>query len=176
MNILLFSGGADSSLIFFNLLNKTEFRCLFVDYGQTSVKEERKAAIDLCSKFNIALEDIVINIPVMYNDFYVAGRNLALIGIAATRCSSGDSIYIGVNKSDEDAFPDCTDVFINYLNNSLKVGYDITLKTPLLASTKSEIIKKLALTGYTSYSYCYSPVEGSPCGVCLSCLTHLGAI
>ena len=176
MNILLLSGGVDSSLIFFNLLNKVKFSCLFIDYGQVSVKEERKAALDLCNKFNILVEEIAINIPIMYNDFYVAGRNLVIVGIAATRCTTGDSIYIGVNKSDEEAFPDCTESFVNYLNNCLKVGYGITLETPLLTLTKSEIIKNLALTDYSAYSYCYSPVEGLPCGVCLSCLTHIGSL
>lgn len=172
MNVLLFSGGADSSLIFLNLIDKVDFKCIFLDYGQESLQEEYSSASSLCSKFGIELEAIQVDIKSKYNDFYIAGRNLFLVGLAATRCCEGESIYLGVNKSDEEAFPDCRVGFITALKTSLAFGYGVKLETPLLALTKREILQNLAKLNYTKYSYCYSPKEGKPCGNCLSCLTH----
>lgn len=176
MTILLFSGGADSSLIFFNLVGKIDFKCIFLDYGQDSLEEEYNSAFNLCSKFGVELETVQVDIKSKYNEFYIAGRNLFLIGLAATRCSEGDSIYIGVNKSDEESFPDCRVQFITSLKDSLVSGYGIKLETPLLSLSKREILKELAKLNYAEYSYCYIPADGKPCNTCLSCLVHKEAL
>lgn len=172
MNILLFSGGADSSLIFLNLVGKLDFKCIFLNYGQDSLKEEYNSAFNLCSKFGVELETVQVDIKSKYNDFYIAGRNLFLLGLAATRCSEGDSIYIGVNKSDEEAFPDCRVQFVTSLKDSLVSGYGIKLETPLISLSKGEILEELAKLDYAEYSYCYTPIDGKPCNTCLSCLVH----
>ena len=177
MNILLFSGGADSSLLFHTLvIEKVEFNCIFLDYCQEALENEQQAVTELCSKFFIPLEIVKLNIDTKYNDFYIAGRNLFLVGLAATRCREGDSIYIGVNKSDDADFPDCRAEFVKTLRQSLYLGYGIKLETPLISLTKKAILQKLRTVNYSNYFYCYTPKEGVPCGKCLSCSVYLEAV
>jgi 7-cyano-7-deazaguanine synthase len=173
MNLLLLSGGVDSSLLFFNLLrSKVQFHCLHVSYGHTAQTQERLATEKLCTDYKIPLNVVEIPTLKLQNDFYVSGRNMILLGLAASHCDIGDTIYFGANKTDATAFPDCRQNFVQAMKDALWHGYSVQLSVPLLDMTKAEILKDLSAYKFTNYSYCYTPIDNKPCGKCLSCRTH----
>jgi|688.fasta_scaffold210754_2 7-cyano-7-deazaguanine synthase in queuosine biosynthesis len=169
MNYLLFSGGLDSTILFHRLV-KTDnvFTSVFLDYGQQSLEEELRVVKNYCDLYHVPLITYKHKIE-LDNDFYYKGRNLYLVAVIATFCNKGDTIFIGVNTSDDRLFPDCRKEFISGLKNALWSGYSINLETPLLDISKRE----LKAEGSEFFvSYCYTPVNGSPCGKCISCLEH----
>lgn len=61
MQVLLLSGGLDSTILFYDLLcHDDEFMCVWIDYGQKNAKEEQKVVQDLCQSYNIPLHSIFI--------------------------------------------------------------------------------------------------------------------
>jgi len=88
-------------------------------------------------------------------------------------------IFIGVNALDYSGYPDCRPEYINAFQNMANLGTKftqgdkkITIHTPLIDMTKSEIILKGSELGvsYQDTHSCYDPSsEGLACGECDAC-------
>ncbi|MFQ5731406.1 MAG: 7-cyano-7-deazaguanine synthase QueC [Planctomycetaceae bacterium] len=123
-------------------------------------------------------DEMQAGIPVTY----VPARNTVFLAIAlgwAEALGAGD-VFIGVNAVDYSGYPDCRPEFIaafeTLANLATKAGVEGTTRfrihTPLIALTKSEIIRRGAGLGvdYGLTLSCYDPGEtGRPCGHCDSC-------
>lgn len=125
------------------------------------------------------LDEIARGIPVTY----VPARNTIFLSLALSWAEviGADAIFIGVNVLDYSGYPDCRPEYIRAFENmahlATRAGVEgakrITLKTPLIALTKAEIIKKGAELGvdFSITHSCYDPSEeGIACGRCDSCL------
>ncbi len=117
---------------------------------------------------------------------YVPARNTIFLSFAlawAEVLEAGD-IFIGVNALDYSGYPDCRPDYIaayeRMANLATRSGVEgtnpIHIRTPLIAMTKSEIIKHgLALgVDYAITQSCYDPdSSGAACGRCDACLLRL---
>jgi len=112
---------------------------------------------------------------------YVPARNTIFLSyaLALAEVSGAQAIYIGVNARDYSGYPDCRSEFIeafeamaNLATKAAVEGNPISIKVPLIALSKAEIIQRGAQLGvdYSLTVSCYqADVNGRACGRCDSC-------
>ena len=113
---------------------------------------------------------------------YVPARNTIFLALALgwAEVLEARDIVIGVNALDYSGYPDCRPEFIHAFESLAALatragveGARFRVHTPLIALTKSEIIRRGLELGldYGLTHSCYDPTpEGSPCGRCDSCV------
>lgn len=168
-----------------------EIKCARKIAAYFNVKEHKIVNIDLRGIGGSALtsdievpkdrdrEDISHGIPVTY----VPARNTIFLAISLSWAEiiGADTIFFGANILDYSGYPDCRPEFIhafeNMANLATRAGVEgknkFTIKTPLIAMTKAEIIKKGFELGvdFSMTHSCYDPtIEGIACGRCDSCI------
>ncbi|HIF29670.1 MAG: 7-cyano-7-deazaguanine synthase QueC [bacterium] len=199
--IVLLSGGLDSTTVLAIAKKEFEIFALSFDYGQrhkfelqaaeliarnNSVHTFQMMTIDLKQFGHSALtDDIAVpknqeigdEIPITY----VPVRNTIFLSYALAYAEVNDiyDIFIGVNALDYSGYPDCRPEYINAFQNMANLGTKftqgdkkITIHTPLIDMTKSEIILKGSELGvsYQDTHSCYDPSsEGLACGECDAC-------
>ena len=112
---------------------------------------------------------------------YVPARNTIMLSLALAWAEvlQAQSIFIGVNAVDYSGYPDCRPEYIaafeqmaNLATKAAVEGKHLTLHTPLLHLSKSEIIQlglKLGVD-YSETVSCYqADGEGRACAICDSC-------
>jgi 7-cyano-7-deazaguanine synthase len=112
---------------------------------------------------------------------YVPARNTIFLSLALgwAEAAGARDIYIGVNALDYSGYPDCRPDFVAAFERlaalATKAGDEgghFRIATPLLAMTKSDIVREAARLGLDcglSWS-CYDPArDGGHCGLCDSC-------
>ena len=113
---------------------------------------------------------------------YVPARNTIFLSFAlawAEVLEAGD-IFIGVNALDYSGYPDCRPEYIaafeRMANLATRAGVEgtrpVTLRTPLIAMTKAEIVRLGVSLGvdHAQTTSCYDPSpEGDACGHCDAC-------
>ena len=112
---------------------------------------------------------------------YVPARNTVFLSLCLAWAEAAGSrdLYIGVNALDYSGYPDCRPEFIQAFeataNLGTKAGVEgdrFTVRTPLIAMTKAEIVAeaaRLGLDAAMSWS-CYDPTPDlKHCGLCDSC-------
>lgn len=207
--VVLVSGGLDSTTVL-AMARAEGYQCytMAFDYGQRH-RAELKAAeriskqlgamehkvieLDLSSIGGSALTDSSIDVPEERSEgipiTYVPARNTVFLSIALgwAEVLSANDIFIGVNAVDYSGYPDCRPDYIaayeTMANLATKVGVEgdqLTIQTPLMQLSKSDIISKgLALgVDYGLTVSCYQANDqGQACGKCDSCyLRHEGFI
>jgi 7-cyano-7-deazaguanine synthase len=128
------------------------------------------------------LDEMQREIPVTY----VPARNTIFLSFSLAWAEVLDcqDIFIGVNAVDYSGYPDCRPEFIAayeaMANLATKAGVQndrrLTIHTPLIRLTKSEIIQRGLSLGvdYSLTTSCYDPSpEGRACGQCDACLIRL---
>ena len=112
---------------------------------------------------------------------YVPARNTVFLSFALAWAETLGAldIFIGVNALDYSGYPDCRPEYIeayermaNLATKAGVEGKELTIHTPLIQLTKSEIIQWGSTLGvdYGITSSCYDPgLEGAPCRSCDSC-------
>ena len=113
---------------------------------------------------------------------YVPARNTIFLALALgwAEVLEARDIVIGVNALDYSGYPDCRPEFIHAFESLAALatragveGARFRVHTPLIALTKSEIIRRGLELGldYGLTHSCYDPApEGTPCGRCDSCV------
>ena len=113
---------------------------------------------------------------------YVPARNTIFLALALGWAEVLDArdIVIGVNALDYSGYPDCRPEFIAAFETLASLatragvgGARIRVRTPLIAMTKAEIIRRGVELGldYGLTTSCYDPDgAGRPCGHCDSCV------
>ncbi len=198
--VILLSGGLDSTTTLFYAQKKGfSCHALIFDYGQRHKKEialAKKIAqyakcpvhclkislpwggsslIDTKLKVEVNRDLECEEIPLTY----VPGRNIIFLSYAASFAETigAQDIFIGANAVDYSGYPDCRPVFMKAFNQAilkgLKVGDGggrLSIKTPLINKTKSQIIK-LGLSLDVPYQLTWSCYQGGskPCRKCDSC-------
>jgi 7-cyano-7-deazaguanine synthase len=204
--ICLVSGGMDSCVTaaIANLEND-ELAFLHVSYGQRTEKREREAFEALANHFRvnarlvISLEHLakIGGSSLTDHDMPVTTANLATTGIPssyvpfrnahllAAATSWGEvigarAIYIGAVAEDSSGYPDCRPEFYDAYQNVIDLGTkpetNISIRTPVIAMRKSEIVRTgidLGAPLHLTWS-CYKESE-SACGNCDSCALRLRA-
>lgn len=199
--VVLVSGGLDSATVLaMAVAEGYECYALSFDYGQRQISELKAAAevakvhgakdhktikLSLNDFGGSALTDHAIDVPEGESEgipvTYVPARNTVFLSIALAWAEvlQAQHIFIGVNAVDYSGYPDCRPEFIEayeaMANLATKAGVEgnkLSIKTPLLALTKAEIIQSGIAAGvdYSLTVSCYQADEnGRACGVCDSC-------
>ena len=201
--VCILSGGMDSSLASYIAKNEGyEIIAVHYNYGQRTEHKELEAFRNICIELNVkekyeinipfftqigasALTDTSIDIPIGGIEdgvpiTYVPFRNGIFLSIATAIAEKhhAQTLFIGVVQEDSSGYPDCTDTFIDKMQNAMNQGTKdetkLIIKTPLVNMTKEEIVKKsLELNVPLQYTWsCYANEEKA-CGVCDSCRLRL---
>lgn len=204
--ICLVSGGMDSCVTaaIANEEND-ELAFLHVSYGQRTEKREHEAFEALAdhyavkSRLVISLEHLAKiggssltdpNMQVTDADLsaqgiptsYVPFRNSHLLAAAVSwgEVIKATAIYIGAVAEDSSGYPDCRpefyDAFQNVIDTGTRPETRITIRTPVIAMRKSEIVQRgieLGAPLHLTWS-CYKESELA-CGNCDSCALRLRA-
>ena len=201
--ICILSGGMDSTLASF-IAQKEGYEIIAVhyNYGQRTEHKELEAFRKICIELNVkekyeinipfftqigasALTDTSIEIPTTGIEdgvpiTYVPFRNGIFLSIATAIAEKhhAQTLFIGVVQEDSSGYPDCTNTFIDKMQNAMNQGTKeetkLIIKTPLVNMTKEEIVKtSLKLNVPLQYTWsCYANEEKA-CGVCDSCRLRL---
>jgi len=113
---------------------------------------------------------------------YVPFRNAHLLAAAVSwgEVIEASAIYIGAVAEDSSGYPDCRpefyDAFQNVIDTGTKPETQITIRTPVIAMRKSEIVRKgIELDAPLRLTWsCYKESERA-CGNCDSCALRLRA-
>ena len=170
--MVLSSGGMDSTACIALFARQgIPLAGLFVDYGQSAVDAERRAALAVADHYSLRLHQTRWSGGMPKGAGLIRGRNafLLLAGLMEVGASSG-TIAIGLHAGTP--YYDCSSTFIS----AMQVIFDgyadgaVRVSAPFLSWTKRQIWDfcrhervPIALT--------HSCEEGPvPCGRCLSCL------
>lgn len=180
MDVLLFSGGIDSTCLAWGL--KPD-RLAFFDYGQIQAKGEIRAGKNIAQQIGIPLD--VHEVPLqMLGSGTMAGkavdearpaefwpyRNQALITLAAMAyfAQGVSTISIGTVAGD-DRHPDGSGDFVNAISRLVSLQSGPTVKAPAMGMSSEQLIEKFNvpqnLLGWT-FS-CHTGVWA--CGQCNGC-------
>ncbi len=199
--VILVSGGLDSTTVL-AIAKSEGYSCytLSFDYGQRhraelaaaertaralGAEEHKVVALDLRTIGGSALTDTRIDVPERETEgipvTYVPARNTVFLSIALgwAEVLGARDIFIGVNAVDYSGYPDCRPAYIaayetmaNLATRASVEGRKISIRTPLIDLSKSEIIRQGTRLGidYRQTVSCYQATErGAACGKCDSC-------
>jgi len=202
--VCIISGGMDSALSSYiaKVQDGYEIIPVHFNYGQKTEEKELKCFKKIAKSLN-AKKEIVLDlhfikdiggsaltddsievpkdglkpgIPVTYVPFR-NGVFLSIAGAIAER-EGAEAIYIGVVEEDSSGYPDCSESFIEAMEQAIDRGTKpqtkIKLKTPLVHLQKEDIVsyaKELGVPLKDTWS-CYESGDKA-CGVCDSCRLRL---
>jgi 7-cyano-7-deazaguanine synthase len=199
--VVLLSGGLDSATTLAIARSEgRQCHCLTVDYGQRHRAEVAAAArvalalgaaghrivtLDLAQFGGSALTDPAIAVPQAPGPgipvTYVPARNTVFLSLALAWAEvlGAQDIWFGANAVDYSGYPDCRPeymrAFETLANLATKAGVEgrkLTLRTPVLDSSKADIIRRGTALGvdYGLTVSCYQPsADVAACGVCDAC-------
>ena len=200
--VVLLSGGLDSATVLAIACKEGyECYCLSIDYGQRHIAELAAAALvakalgarehhiaklDLAMFGGSALTDARIAVPVAgvadgIPVTYVPARNTIMLSLAMAYAEvlAARHIFFGANAVDYSGYPDCRPEFVsafetmaNLATRAAIEGKRLTLHTPIINLSKSDIIRRGAALGidYALTVSCYQADRaGRACGRCDSC-------
>jgi 7-cyano-7-deazaguanine synthase len=115
---------------------------------------------------------------------YVPARNSIFLSVAlgVAEARDLDAVWIGVNAIDYSGYPDCRPEFIEAFRAVAATGQKrgvegdpIAIRTPLIDSTKADIVRQgLSLGAPLGLTWsCYQGGE-KPCGTCDACVLRAG--
>lgn len=180
--IHLLSGGIDSVTMLYDLHGQDHLvHCLLVNYQQKHAKELRFATAH-CGR--LGLKKTVIEIPSLggltETNWVVPNRNAILISLAVNLAvkMNADTVTIGCNADDAEAFPDCRKPFIEAMNAVTKAaGYAVEICAPYLDCPKWKIgalAREIGINPRGVWT-CYLGGE-KPCGECPACVKLKAAL
>src|SRR6478672_725568 len=205
-SVVLVSGGMDSCVTAAIAEQESKrLAFLHISYGQRTEERERRAFVEIADHYGIEKRlDVSIehlakiggssltdsSVEVTEADLeskeiptsYVPFRNANMLSIATSWAEviGAGAIYIGAVAEDSSGYPDCRpefyDAFQNVIDTGTKPETRITIRTPVIAMRKSEIVRKgieLGAPLHLTWS-CYKESERA-CGNCDSCALRLRA-
>jgi 7-cyano-7-deazaguanine synthase len=201
--VCILSGGMDSTLATYMAKEQGyEIIAVHFNYGQRTEHKELEAFRNICIELDVkekyeinipfftqigasALTDLSIEVPTSGIEdgvpvTYVPFRNGIFLSIATAIAEKegATALYIGVVQEDSSGYPDCTDIFINKMENAMNQGTkaetSLEIITPLVHLTKEQIVKKaVRLNVPLQYTWSCYKSEDKACGVCDSCRLRL---
>ncbi len=199
--LVVFSGGQDSTTCLFKAIaecGRENVAAITFAYGQRHGKEvelAREIARDLGIRPHKVLSldwycEITRN-ALLEGDTpfeqkageacpnsFVDGRNAFFILTAAVYAKSLGifDLMLGVGEADYSGYPDCREVFIRSMNESVNLAMDAAFRihTPLMHTSKAQtwaLADSLGALDYirTRTLTCYNGIPGAGCGECPAC-------
>ena len=199
--VVLLSGGLDSATtLAIARAEDRECHCFTVDYGQRHRIEvaaagrvaaalgaagHRVFTLDLAQFGGSALTDPAIAVPSAPAPgipvTYVPARNTVFLSLALAWAEvlGAREIWFGANAVDYSGYPDCRPEYMrafealaNLATKAGVEGHGLELRTPIIALTKADIIRRGVALGvdYGITVSCYQPdANAAACGVCDAC-------
>lgn len=177
MNVLLYSGGYDSTVLKAMLdHHKVDTKLYHIVLKN---KKDRaiinRAETDLIKKLGVKI-DFQDSLELEKSEEYVPARNSLLVLKCANRLAhfmGKHTIYLGLIKNAE-PFPDCTEEWVEAMNELLYIefGGRIELVAPFVDLYKDfiyQIGNTLNVDISKTYSCNYENSNGEPCGKCGEC-------
>lgn len=197
--VVLVSGGIDSTVLLYSLVNRYECYPLTVNYGQRHMKE-CIAARNICEArdHNLLLRYRYVDLPGLkallpsaltgvgevpeghyaaesMKQTVVPGRNLIFLAVAAGYAEALKAKFVAyaAHAGDHYIYPDCRPGFVDAANIVLSRSSDgmVGLHAPFLDMSKADLVK--IGTGLTvPFRLTWSCYEGGDvhCGVCGTCV------
>jgi 7-cyano-7-deazaguanine synthase len=204
--VCLVSGGMDSCVTAAIAHEENDaLAFLHVSYGQPTEARERRAFEEIAdfyqvsNRLAVSIEHLTRiggssltdeRMPVTEANLsaqaiptsYVPFRNAHLLAIAVSWAEviGAASIYIGAVAEDSSGYPDCRPEFYEAFERVIEVGTKpetvIKIRTPVIALSKAEIIKRaLELDAPLALTWSCYRESGLACGRCDSCALRLRA-
>jgi len=168
---VLASGGLDSTAcIAFFARQGTPSEALFVDYGQSAVDAERRAAAAVAAHYSLHLHQTRWAGDLPKGPGPIRGRNAFLL-LAGLMEVSGTTGIVAIGLHSGTPYYDCSPAFVT----AMQVIFDgyadgtVRVSAPFLSWTKRQIwefCRQEQVPIHLTYSCEVGPV---PCGRCLSC-------
>ena len=200
--VVVLSGGMDSTTLLYALLEKKhKVKAISFDYGQKH-KKELRVAKETCKMLGVehqvvklntfkgllksALTDKKHEIPEghyaddVMKQTVVPNRNMIMLSIAIGYAISLGyrNVAYAAHAGDHAVYPDCRPAFVEAIGKLAEVvDYKpITILTPYLDITKTEVLKK-GIDLDVDYSHTWSCYKGKKkaCGKCGTCVERLEA-
>jgi 7-cyano-7-deazaguanine synthase len=200
--VVLLSGGMDSGVLMFSLVEKYEIWPVTISYGQRHSKEvtaarniceahakvllERWKYVDLSVLRNLLPSTLTGSGDIPEGHYadenmkatVVPNRNMILLAIASGYAQGIGAKYVayGPHMGDFSVYPDCREVFVKSIANSIKLGTGwtdegVVLIAPFLKMSKADIVglgRTLAVPFERTWS-CYNG-QARPCLRCGTCV------
>lgn len=183
MDVLLFSGGIDSTALAWGLRPGLLF---FVDYGQAAAAGERRAAHAIAREIGLELESVAVDLSSLGSGTMAGGepspgcapehwpfRNQMLVTLAAMRCSAlgATGLLLGSVGGDEE-HDDGTPAFRGALSSLLLLQNGPRLLAPGEGLTTEELVKIHAVPENVLHWTFSCHTGGWACGSCRGCHKH----
>jgi len=196
--VVLFSGGLDSTVLVYDLLNEgADLKLLSIDYGQRHEKELKSSSE--IAEF-LGLEHEILRLPMLNNLLggsaltdpsislpeghyaedsmkatVVPNRNMILLSLAAGHAISlqFDTVAYAAHAGDHTIYPDCRPEFATAMDEALKLcdWNTVSLYRPFVQSSKHDLVRKgneLGVPFEKTWS-CYAGND-KHCGKCGTCV------
>lgn len=177
--VVLCSGGLDS-IVTAEMYRRTGYdvSLLYIDYGNDNAGEEAEKVKAYGVKHNLKLYGELLQTDFLKDAIkaspsYIPMRNLMFISIALSLAETigAGAVALGIIEVSQ-YYSDCSEQFINSMNNLGLNMADIQVLTPLINATKKDVVSLANCFGIAMEDIftCEHPNEdGSACGKCDKC-------
>ncbi len=184
-DIVLLSGGVESTTLLYEGRAQGELRALFIDYGQSSARQERRAAAAACARTDtpftaINLKRLALDLggsAAIRPHVPLRARNLLAVSIAANWAlqTQARRVLLGLQRGDRE-HPEGRPDFIRPLTECL-ASLKLVLETPYRELSKADVIARGLALG-VDYTLTYSCLLGhrAHCGQCPQCQARDSAL
>lgn len=184
--VILLSGGIESTTLLHRQYMQSELHPVFIDYGQRAGEQEHQAALAQCTQLGLKLKKL--DMAQAGHDFRegqskklhvpIPHRNLIALslGLSYATQMGAERVYLALNLEDTLAYPSASEAFISQFQALAHVLGKVIIATPLSTFTKAQIIQQGVMLG-VDYQKTYSCLLGYPlhCGHCPQCQHRLAA-
>lgn len=186
LEVILLSGGVESSTLLH--LDHDEYcvKPLFVDYGQRAAEREYEAAQQQCGIFGLSLlrldmspvgrafraqQHHALHVPIPH-------RNLVILSVGLSYASQhgAERLCLALNAEDTHTYASAAAPFVDRFQSLAQTLEPIAISTPLIDKTKADIVRMGQAIGM-EYADTYSCLLGYErhCGLCPQCKNRKAA-
>lgn len=178
--VVLCSGGLDS-LVTSEIYRRTgyEVSLLYINYRNKNSKEEVSKLIDYATKYNLKyyiemLSTDFLDKAIEASPSYIPMRNMIFLSVALSLAETIGAGAVAIGVIDVGVYySDCSEQFIESMNNMGLNMADIKVLAPLINASKDkvyELAKCFNITLEEVYTCEHPNKDGSPCGECSKCV------
>ena len=184
--VILLSGGIESTTLLHSQATQNELHPIFIDYGQRAGVQEHQAALAQCAQLGLKLKKL--DMAQTGHDFRegqskklhvpLPHRNLIALSLGLSYATQigAEQVYLALNLEDTQSYPSASQAFITQFQALAKVLGKVSISAPLSTFTKAQIIQQgVALN--VDYRQTYSCLLGYAlhCGHCPQCQHRIAA-
>ena len=197
--VCLTSGGVDSTVMLHVLSRRNEVVPLFVDYGQSAARREKRAAVAACAPLRLRPTVVSVRglratraagargaadkrqapeaLGVTPSSPYFPKRNMLLLSASAAFARLNSCRVVAIGVIGGTGYGDQTGGFVNSAQAALSADGDIAVMAPLEGMSKIEVAR-LARSNGVALGATYSCDRGGDrhCGRCDGCKDRRAAL